>query len=57
MKNLLNLTTLVGFIIILIGAAFADSEAIVVPVSVISIGLFITIISLITNKRIKGEQR
>lgn len=56
MKNLLNIATIVGFLTILIGAALADSEATVVPVSVISIGLSITIISLITN-RIKGEKR
>lgn len=56
-KNLIRIATIVGLLITLIGAAFAESEMIAVPVSVMSVGLFITTISLIANNRIKGEQR
>lgn len=53
MKNILQGATIFGFITILIGAALADSNNQVVPVSVISIGLVITAISLIITKRYK----
>lgn len=56
-KNLIRIATIVGLLITLIGAAFAESEMIAVPVSVMSVGLFITTISLIANNRMKGEQR
>lgn len=56
MKKVFQIATLVGLLITLIGAAFADSESIVTPVSIITIGLFITVISLINYNRI-GETR
>lgn len=53
MKNILQGATIIGFLTILIGAALADSENAVIPVSVISTGLIITAISLIASKRFK----
>ena len=50
-----QISTLVGLFITMIGAAFADSEKMALPISIITIGLFITLISLIGMNRL--EQR